>query len=250
MGILLSNKEKEKIALGDKYLADKYHNETAQKTGLEFQKTPFRYDVINFLAETFNREITYLEIGVRVPAHNFDRINAEKKYSVDPGVEREHNPVDFPVTSDSFFASLDSGKILSKDIKFDIIFIDGLHLAEQVEKDIQNSLRYLSDDGFIVMHDCNPPTEFHAREEFLYTLGPAGGNWNGTTWKAFFKARKRTDVYSCCVDSDWGVGIISKKINFGKPTSIQNEFYEYLVLDEFRKDSLNLINFEDLKKFF
>lgn len=250
MGIFTNKETQEKIDLANKYLRNSFHQDTLDKSTSEFKKQPFRYDIINFLNEKLNRKTIYLEIGVRVLAHNFDKINAAKKYSVDPGVEREHNPVDFPVTSDLFFSQLDKNEILSKDIKFDIIFIDGLHLANQVEKDIDNALRYLSEDGFIVMHDCNPPTEFHARESFTYDLSPAKSQWNGTTWKAFFKTRKRLDVSSCCIDTDWGVGVLSKKINFGKPSHIDNDFFEYLILDENRKESLNLMSFEEFKIFF
>ena len=61
-----------------------------------------RCDVINFLIAEFNFK-SYLEIGVRDPNDNFSLINVEKKYSVDPGVEFESNPVDFKMTSDEFF---------------------------------------------------------------------------------------------------------------------------------------------------
>lgn len=250
MSIFTNKKTQEKLDLADQYLKNSFHLDTLEKSENEFKKQPFRYEIINFLNEKLNRETVYLEIGVRVLAHNFDKIKATKKYSVDPGVEREFNPVDFPVTSDEFFRQLDQGEILSKDLKFDLIFIDGLHLAKQVDLDIDNALRYLAEDGFIVMHDCNPPTEFHARESFTYELSPAKSQWNGTTWKAFFKTRKRTDLFSCCIDTDWGVGVLSKNVNFGKASSVDNEFFEYLILDDQRKESLNLMSFAAFQKFF
>ena len=141
-----------------------------------------------------------------------------------------------------------NNEILSKDIKFDVIFIDGLHLAEQVDLDIKNALGYIKDDGFIVLHDCNPPTEWHAREDYDYKNSPAQGYWNGTTWKAFLKSRFDSDLYSCCIDTDWGVGILSKKHPIGDSIKNTNPFYEYKVLDENRKSNLNLISFDELKK--
>jgi predicted O-methyltransferase YrrM len=43
--------------------------------------------------------------------------------------------------------------------KYDMVFIDGDHSAEAVIKDIKNSLKILSHNGIIVMHDTNyPPT--------------------------------------------------------------------------------------------
>jgi hypothetical protein len=193
----------------------------------------------------------YLEIGVRNPADNFNLINCVNKYSVDPGVEFELNPVDFQMTSDEFFQKLKQDKLkIARSIKFDIIFIDGLHLSEQVDKDISNAIEFLSEDGIILLHDCNPPTEFHARENFEFNFTPAGGAWNGTTWKAFVKARK--SYYSCCIDTDWGVGIISKKErpHFNKLDLIENTFFEYNNFNLNRKEQLNLISFDVFTKYF
>lgn len=95
----------------------------------EPDKKPTRTEIINYLISILERKITYLEIGVRNPIRNFVHINADVKYSVDPGVEFEENPVDFQFTSDEFFSKLSNKQILSDDVKFDVIFIDGLHLA-------------------------------------------------------------------------------------------------------------------------
>jgi hypothetical protein len=101
----------------------------------------------------------------------------------------------------------------------------------------------------VVLHDCNPPTEWHARETYGFYNSPADGAWNGTVWKAFLKRRFEKSLYSCCIDTDWGVGIISKKINIGSPTSKVNPFFEYKEFDKYRKDYLNLISFEEFIKF-
>lgn len=233
---------------GWKLLNDPYYLEAQKKDQQELQKRPSRSDVLNYLLSSFKEETAYLEIGVRNPDHNFNRINATKKYSVDPGLEFKENPVDFPFTSDDFFEKLYKNEILSNDIKFDLIFIDGLHFAEQVDKDICNSLKVIKDDGFIVIHDCNPPTEWHARLEYYYRHTPAGSNWNGTTWKAFLKWRSNPSIYSCCIDTDWGIGILSKQKQIGKPLQKKIEFYEFQDLDNNRSEYLNLIDFEDFKK--
>jgi hypothetical protein len=232
---------------GGRFLTNQHQIDGENLSALEVEKKPLRSEVINFLLSTRSEDSTYLEIGVRNPNDNFNKINASKKFSVDPGVEFKENPVDFKLTSDDFFSQLKEGTILDAARKFDVIFIDGLHLADQVEKDILNSLDFIKDDGFIVMHDCNPPSEWHARERYGYDLSPARNFWNGTTWKAFVKARKRTDLFSCCVDSDWGIGVISKKVNLGQANICSNEFYEYDVLAQNRIETLNLVSFEALK---
>ncbi len=232
---------------GRKLVNDPHHLDAQIKNQIEISKVPKRTDIINFLLSTYKEDTCYLEIGVRNPEHNFNLIKATKKYSVDPGIAFKENPVDFKITSDEFFKRLSANEILSTDTRFHVIFIDGLHLAPQVDRDILNALDYITKDGFIVLHDCNPPTEWHARESFEYKNTPAGKRWNGTTWKAFLKWRFNSSINSCCVDSDWGVGILSKHYQIGKNVESSNPFFEYSLLNENRKEYLNLIDFETLK---
>lgn len=234
---------------GRSFYKNYYYLDGKVKNELELRKLPSRTDIINYVLSQLNRDTSYLEIGVRDPRDNFNLIKADIKYSVDPGFEFEENPVDFKKTSDDFFKGLENGEFLTPDIKFDVIFIDGLHLAEQVDKDIFNALKYIKDDGFIILHDCNPPTEWHSRVANGFFMTPANQFWNGTSWKAFVKWRLNPSLYSCCIDTDWGVGILSKKQNIGEHLVDNNKFYyDYAVFDAHRVEFLNLINFEDFKK--
>jgi len=236
------------INLSKRILQDPLYKSVFKITREANRKKPQRHEVINYLLSKSNRaETFYLEIGVRNPDHNFNKVIADTKYSVDPGVEFADNPVDFKLTSDDFFEQLDQNKILSAAIKFDVIFIDGLHISTQVERDISNSLRYVTDEGFLVLHDCNPPTEYHAREDRTYTLSPALETWTGTTWKAFYKRRFDATVSCCCIDSDWGIGVISKKIYYPHLEHDINPFYEFAVLEQYRTESLNLIDFDNFR---
>lgn len=223
---------------------DSFFKKGKQANMVEFEKKGSRTEVINLLIGSLNRQTYYLEIGVRDPRVNFSKIKSERKWSVDPGLELEENLADFPCTSDEFFQKLKSGKWEELPDKFDVIFIDGLHVSEQADRDILNSMEFLAEDGFIVVHDCNPPTEWHAREEFHFGKSPSGPLWNGTTWKSFVKWRKNKEVYSCCVDTDWGVGILSKKFPLGLATNLSNEFYEFKTFDANRKEFLNLISMD------
>jgi len=235
--------------IGKLYLEDTTYNLVKEMNFIESNKVPQRYEVINFLLETLpSKDKTYLEIGVRFPEDNFLKINAKIKFGVDPGIENKENPVEFKMTSDEFFYALNNGDILSKKIKFDIIFIDGLHLADQVEKDIKNALDFIKEEGFIVVHDCNPPSEYHTREDYTFTKTPASIFWNGTTWKAFYKSRLNNNLSCACIDSDWGIGIISKVKYFDYLKENNNPFFEYSNFQKTRKQSLNLMSFEEFKQ--
>lgn len=200
---------------------------------LTIQKFSYGFDlasrtsIINHLIHKYKFD-NYLEIGVR-DGRNYDKIIAKNKTGVDPYPTKNIAGL-HKLTSDNFFK-------VNK-MKFDLIFIDGLHLEYQVDRDVEECLKILSNDGFIVMHDCNPPTEFHQREN--YEVDGKFPPWNGTVWKSFAKLRiKKNDLSLACVDCDWGVGIIRKKkqLNFELTGNLNFNF-----LDKNRVKLLNLIS--------
>jgi hypothetical protein len=200
-----------------------------------------RSDILNTLIDAYDLK-SYLEIGVR-DGSNFRKIDCEQKTGVDPSLDYPDIEDVVYVTSDEFFSSL------APDKKYDLIFIDGLHLEHQVTRDIQNSLKYLTSKGIIVMHDCNPPTVHHAREDSSDLSTPAKGKWNGTTWKAYVRERcANKDIYACVVDIDWGCAIISPsgplKQDLYKKDSLE-ECLKYEYMDGNRKELLNLISVDD-----
>lgn len=199
-----------------------------------------RIQIINSLIDTNNFK-SYLEIGVRNPDDCFNKISCELKHGVDPGYEGDFK-FDFKMTSDEFFNQNDN--------KYDLIFIDGSHIDYQVEKDIYNSLMSLNDGGFLVLHDCYPPTIYHQREDYGDNSTPAGGYWNGTVWKAFVKVRSELkDIFSCVVDCDWGVGIITKT-KIPNPIVNDNTYFSYREFEKNVKYYLNLITTFEFKHFF
>lgn len=196
-----------------------------------------RTTIINLLAKKINAK-SYLEIGVRLHSNNFDKINIGHKVSVDPCLEAFDREPTYKLPSDDFFA---------QNIEtFDIIFIDGLHEFKQVERDINNSLKFLNEGGFIVCHDMNPTKEYRQftlnnpkRKEFVKKTKDT--LWNGDCWKAFVKLRKeRNDITMHTVDTDFGCGIIS----YGrqKLLDIKQENINYQNLNTNRKEWLNLIS--------
>ena len=132
------------------------------------------------------------------------------------------------------------------DQRYDVIFIDGLHKSYQVKQDIHNSLRYLNPNGYVVLHDCNPPDDFMARE--TYMVNGVYEPWNGTVWKAIYDLRtSRTDLKVCVVDTDWGIGIVKNNHFFDtKLVQKHNQFYEFNIMDANREEDLGLIQVDEL----
>ena len=175
-------------------------------------------DIINYLIEKYNYQ-SYLEIGLG-GGQNFLRVKCRNKECVDPynnfrdGDKNEainkwviDNILTYRMTSDEFFETE------GKDKKYDIIFIDGLHTEEQVDRDIINSLKHLNEGGKIVLHDCIPNSEraqlpFEERQE---------GDWNGTTWKSIPKLTLM-GVDFVVVATDFGCGIVNY---FPHPETLQ-----------------------------
>jgi hypothetical protein len=121
-----------------------------------------RTDLINNLIKE-NGYKSYLEIGFG-DGVNFSNIICENKISVDP-----NQPAAFVMSSDDYFS-------INK-VMFDIVFVDGLHIAEQVERDVLNSLKFLNKNGVIVIHDCTPSAEVKQLRERNCR------DWQGDVWK-------------------------------------------------------------------
>lgn len=219
-----------------------------------------RIDIINYLLKGKERS-TYLEIGVRTGACFF-RINAKHKVGVDPSflISKKRylkeylfninnfNNRFFKETSDDFFAK--RKKFLKKINGFDVIFIDGLHMYDQVLKDVENGLNHLKPDGFIVLHDCNPQNRLAALrafspDELIEKYGERfNGVWNGDVWKVIPHLRSRGDLNLdiSVIDCDHGIGIIKKSKEGNKLVcNIENlSELTYEDLDRNRIEWLNL----------
>lgn len=215
-----------------------------------------RTDLLNFLAEKYNLE-RYLEIGVQDPAQNFDKIICKNKVSVDPNPNARAT---FCMTSDDFFSinsptdKLDVTTInhftstggqreyLTIDRRVDLIFIDGMHTAEQVKEDFENALRFLSPNGFIVLHDCNPLKEEHT----IVPRPMERGHWNGDVWRFAVGFTGYDRLWRWTVDIDNGCTV------FWNRREVLNEVIHYGIsempwshFNQNRKELLNLISWDE-----
>ena len=217
-----------------------------------------RYDIINWLIEKYGYK-SYLEIGV-AEGECFEKVECDAKIGCD--VETSYEKYEVPLlSSDDFFESLPDG-LSPRALKppYDIIFIDGEHLEDQAMRDINNSLKHLSDNGTIVVHDCNPPMANCAGREprvfVRYGDIPEYSIWNGTTWKAWVRTRLFNKDLTCrCVDADWGCGIIQRgpwlpfegQI-YSEDATRQHLSYPLMALD--RANYLNLITVKQFREIY
>ena len=127
-------------------------------------------EIINQLIKD-NGYKSYLEIGYG-DGYCFNQIECAFKEAVDPKFEGKDNRV-FGMPSDDYFKE--------NETTFDVIFIDGLHHANQVRKDIINASKILSEKGVILCHDIAPEDEWQSivpRKQRVWT-GDVYKAWEG-----------------------------------------------------------------------
>ena len=193
-----------------------------------------RFDIINhIIKKRFPDGCCYLELGLAL-GHCFSQVLASYKESVDPGSRLGTGPVNnatHKMTTDEYFAAHQD--------PYDIVFIDALHVASQVWRDLANVRKILSPNGFIVVHDCSPPDVIRAHDDpAYYEAHPS--QWNGDVFKAWYRMRCEWPYANACVDTDEGVGVISMA-KTATPIAHYNEFYGYSVMAADRKKALGLI---------
>ena len=164
-----------------------------KKIEFDFEKNTFRWDLIKYLHSKYNFK-SYLEIGCDKD-QLFSKISIKDKIGVDP-----YSGGNLKKTSDEFFND--------NKLKFDCVFIDGLHIYNQVKNDILNSLKSLNNNGFVLVHDCLPST-LSSQAVPRYKMV-----WHGDVWKAIVDLRRddNLEIFTCLADS--GIAIIQKKKKF------------------------------------
>lgn len=185
-----------------------------------------RIDLLNYLITTRGYR-SYLEIGCG-GNQAFDAVIAAHKVGVDPrwgGTLR--------MTSDEFFRVNQE--------RFDLVFIDGLHLCEQVLRDVDNSLRCLRPGGCIVLHDCLPARREHQERQ------KQTWNWTGDVWKAVVTLRQRPDFDVGVLDADWGLGVVLPRANSARLETTPELTWQTYERD--RDRLLRVMTFQKLQQF-
>ncbi len=152
-----------------------------------------RADVVQSLLNLYERDTSYLEIGVS-RGKTFHKVIASRKVAVDPKFrfDVDAKRALFPnstyrqVTSDAYFGTLPPAE------RFDVIYLDGLHVAEQTLRDLMAAIAHLAPDGAIVIDDIFPSSFVAALpdasdfERMRAHLAVADLSWMGDIYKLVF----------------------------------------------------------------
>lgn len=151
-------------------------------------------------------------------------------------------------TSDAYYARIDalvaSGETSRAAESVDLVFVDGLHHAEQVSRDVANALRYLRHPGAVVLHDVNPPTEEAAAVPMR-----SGAIWCGDVWRSWLDLRATLlDRDLFVVDTDLGCGVILPLLDGAPrraPFVVPEERRTWAEFERERAEWLRLVSVEE-----
>jgi hypothetical protein len=190
-----------------------------------------RYDIINALIKKYGYK-SYLEIGTQGDMC-IKRVDCLLRVGIDPNpVVHNHDYIFSYLTSNEFFKK--------NTLTFDIIFIDGLHHAQQVRQDIFYSLKILNEGGVIVVHDCNPSSEERQIVPEMHLRG-----WNGDVWKAWIVYRNNPNLSMFVINEDEGCGVLRRgsQVPVGVRTKMLD--LQYADLEANRVQWLNLVEYSE-----
>ncbi len=189
-----------------------------------------RHAFINKAISKYN-DCKYLEIGVADNnVFNSIPLKIQDKFGVDPSEGGNYR-----MTSNEFFQK-------HENIKFDVIFIDGLHHYEQCQEDCINAMSALNKNGIILFHDFLP------RSYFEENVPRKQINWTGNVWKVAVELMNSKNVDFKICNIDMGVGILKLKNGFEYKMMPELKDMNYTNFLEFYKN-FPLINSEDALDF-
>lgn len=153
------------------------------------QKAHFSSRRLNVLAEKLGAK-SYLEIGVHRGRTFFHTSVAMKhavdpKFKFDPAEFEDETTRFFAMTSDDYFRNHADGQ------KFDLVFLDGLHVFEQTFRDFCSALTLTHDRSVIIIDDTYPSDVYSACPDLAGAslrdqYGGTGRGWHGDIFKMIF----------------------------------------------------------------
>lgn len=158
-----------------------------------------RTDVINATIRATKAK-SYLELGVRNTADNFDSIALPPESKTGVCIRATGPRVVRMLSGDYLADCLEHGR------QFDVIFIDADHRYDGALADVQAALKVISADGVIVMHDSYPANAAEALPE-----KPDNGKpWCGEVWRVVCRLRTYKTIALATIPDDHGVTLLRK----------------------------------------
>lgn len=213
-----------------------------------------KYDMINALAKK-NGYQSYLEICTTSTGGRFWKLDRKQLHVCHRLLYR--CPEQFEDGDEITYRSANESieNLLPSDPWYDIVFVDPWHTFECSMRDLQAGLSVLREDGVMIVHDCCPPKRECA------SLQPAEGCWCGVTYCAYIELlMSRCDLIYYTVDTDYGCGVVKKKLRAGtaKPEhGVTDELAErwrnqrsqnadmFELFCNHKRELLNLVSVED-----
>ena len=143
------------------------------------------------------------------------------------------------MTSDDFFAAnwikLEDEESQRPLLIFDCVFLDGLHHADQLKKDIKNAWYCLREGGCILIHDTNP------HSESITHVPRDNREWCGNVYKTICQIDE-PEIFT--LNEDYGVTVIRKEGEL----KINDDVDDWAWFEEFRHGILNLKTWDECIK--
>ena len=146
-------------------------------------------DLLNFLSYKFDLyQSNYLEVGIE-HGRTLEAVKNDVRFGVDPNPKfinlfRKNKIRVFPISSSDFFSELDPA------LRFGMVFLDGLHTAEQTFQDLTNVSKHLLKNSIVVLDDSVPidrwsaiphqETALKLRKEYSAS---DRGSWQGDVYR-------------------------------------------------------------------
>jgi hypothetical protein len=200
----------------------------------------------------------YLEIGVN-KGMTFNALKAATKVAVDPKFLFDFNAVAAEVpgtsfhetTSDDFF-----GRIAARGAGFDVIYLDGLHTAEQTIRDLINAISFLKPNGVIIIDDVFPCSyvaslpDRHETRVIRKATGDTLGAWMGDVYRLVFFVETFCQQFNyCTVNNNHGQLVMWREPRESVPlrtlTEVGEKAYKNIFLE---KETFRFASIEQILK--
>ncbi len=158
---------------------------------------------LNALAHGMTLCEAYLEVGV-AQGLTLEQVQVKLKIGVDPAPQFDTSKIPkgvsfFQEGSDTFFENLESK------VRFDLVFLDGLHEWKQTYKDLINALHHCKKTSIILVDDVIPDDELAAFPDWDKALelkeaaGVTDGRWQGNVFKVLIAVKEFHPELDYCV---------------------------------------------------